>query len=88
MADEPYEAQQEPPEKLEAAALAYAWVSHLAEVAEHAKAQLALHVPEGDQERALAKVRSNVGAHVHGMTYGAPPQVSGPPPGYDPKADD
>jgi hypothetical protein len=58
--------------KIEAAAVAYAWLTHIEEVIGEAKTHLALYLTEGQVDAVLPLVRSRAGVFVHGLTYPDP----------------
>jgi hypothetical protein len=58
------------PAKLEAAAAAYGWLAHIAEMCQHAMTDLALYVPEEQREAATGRARARAGAFHLGLRYG------------------
>jgi hypothetical protein len=64
--DEPYDAPDEQP-KIEAAAVAYGWIKHLAEVAAGAADDLAAYVPDDQEQLAVERARARAAAMLHAV---------------------
>ena len=70
--DEPFDPGPVPPEHLTAAAAAYGWLAHIAEMCTVAMHDLEMYVPEEARDGATHRARSRAGAFHLGLDYGHP----------------